>query len=136
MANNNPGKYLEDQAEKHMKKITDSNFRYRRLPDAKAARGALAAQPADFFLAKEGQGIHLECKSDGSLTSRLPRFSQEAEMRAWALAGVQGYVLVHFYNPNVFHLVDIRDLAPGKPSWKLKGFPIYESVEEALRFIL
>jgi penicillin-binding protein-related factor A (putative recombinase) len=136
MSNNNPGRYLEKQIEKELKKITDSTFRWRRLPDAHAARGALAAQPADFFIASDGMTIHLEAKSVGGKTFRLPRFSQESELRAWSRAGVLGYILVHFYEMNVFKAVDIRDLEPGKPSWVLKDFPSLEGVGEALEFIL
>lgn len=129
----NDGKYLEEAVEKIFKeKMTqgDPSFRYRRLPDSKAARGLIQAQPADFFLSDFGFTVHLECKSCGSKTYRLPKFDQHAEMRAWSKAGVKGIVVIHFHIPNVFCFADVDELKIGKASFDFKTTPKYVTLEE------
>ena len=118
----NDGKYLEEALESMLGKvaITTEGFKYRRLPDSRAARGLIAAQPADFFVSHRYSGAaHIECKSSKSKTLRLPKFVQHAEMIGWANAGVAGIVLVHFYVPDRMFLVDVTTLPIGKPSWVL-----------------
>jgi hypothetical protein len=68
---------------------------YHRLPDARAARGALAAQPADFIVAAHGHGYFLEVKETQEL-HRLPRdkVKQIPDLRKFALAGMGFAVLV------------------------------------------
>jgi hypothetical protein len=118
----NDGKYLEDALDIELAKaeIALDNFKYRRLPDSRAARGLIAAQPSDFFVSHRYSGAaHIECKSSKSKTLRLPKFVQHAEMLGWANAGVAGIVLVHFYVPDRLFLVDVTTMPIGKPSWVL-----------------
>lgn len=134
MSKINDGKYLEEAIKKELDKIKISTFRYRRLNDTRAARNIIVAQPADFFLA-DGWSAHLEAKSVSGKTLRLPMFDQYAEMRDWDRAGVYGYVLIHFWEPDVFCVASINDLEPA-PSWSFKSSPKYSTVNEALRAIL
>ena len=108
MSNNNPGKYLEDQFEKEMKE-KGSDVWYHRLPDSKSARNLIGKQPADFYVAVKGEIFHLECKSVKH-TFRLKKFVQHPRMQKAAMAGMPGYVLVHFYVSDSFKLVNIKDL--------------------------
>lgn len=126
MSKSNDGKYLEDAVEEELKKIRGENFRYRRLPDARTARGMFPAQPADYFLSYSDpdfqfkRGFHLECKSVKGKTRRLPKFTQHAEMIAWSKAGVLGYVIVHFHETEEIFVVSVNDIPIGKPSWVLE----------------
>lgn len=139
----NDGKYLEEAVETELIKFQNDNkeFKYRRLPDARAAHGRIPAQPADFFVSNWGDAAHIECKTSKSKTLRLPKFSQHTDMLDWALAGVAGIILVHFYVPDRLFMVEVRSLAPEKPSWvfgdglgvELNG--IEEFIEKLLEMI-
>ena len=127
MSKSNDGKYLEDAVEEELKKITTERFRYRRLPDARTARGMFPAQPADFFAShydtydNSSLGVHIECKSIKGKTRRLPKFAQHAEMLAWDKAGVLGYLVVHFHEIEEIYVVCVASIPIGKPSWVLKN---------------
>ena len=127
MSRSNDGKYLEDAVEEELKKIQTERFRYRRLPDARTARGMFPAQPADFFASycddydRSSIGAHIECKSVKGKTRRLPKFAQHAEMLAWDKAGVLGYLVVHFHEIEEIYVVHVNDIPIGKPSWVLEN---------------
>lgn len=134
----NDGKYLEDEIEKQLKKNTDLGIHWIRLPDARAARGRVAAQPADYFLCNRGSAIYLEAKSQKGKIPRLKRFSQESAMRRWGSAGVRGLLIVHFHELGRLFLVDVKNLESGKPSWVLKDNNSREvfDVKEAINYML
>jgi len=136
MAKFNDGGYLEDEVKKELNKIVDVEFRYRRLPDSKAARGFIAAQPADFYFSLPSLAGHIECKSVSGTKPTLPMFDQWAEMRAWSKAGTEGYVLIHFHELDAFFLVDVMDLKTDVASWNLSKFTSYVSVRAALTTII
>lgn len=124
----NDGKYLEHAVEVELRKYKQTRFFWRRLYDAAAARSKLPAQPSDFFLSfmindSEAVPIHLECKSVGKKTRRLDKgsFSQLADMKRWSKAGVQGFVLIHFHELDIFCVEDVDNMEFGVPSWVIRG---------------
>ncbi len=130
----NDGKYLEKAVEDYLKTIKISNFHWRRLPDARAARGSIPAQPSDFFVSiwdgRKAIPFHLECKSSNSRTRRIQKPSQYAQMIRWDKAGIEGIILVHFWELDKFALVNVADFDPDKPSIVVNA--CFDSVIEAL----
>jgi hypothetical protein len=118
----NDGKYLETAVKEHYDTLKDPSIVLHRFNDSTAGRNLTAAQPADFFIAKSGASILLECKSTQH-PSRLPKFAQHPRMLRWGRAGVFGVVLVHHYKEDVYRLVEVADLAIGKASFDLKPYP-------------
>lgn len=133
MANaRNDGKYLEEAVEEFLDKFSSSGQKYRRLPDARAARGRIPRQPSDFFLSSYVNGpMHLECKTSKSKTRRLSsgEFPQYPDMKAWDAAGVRGAVLIHFYNLDELHLMFVRDMKAAK-SWVFTDSTLLTTDEE------
>jgi hypothetical protein len=92
-----PGKWAEKQAKDWLE--AESNrvltFAWHRYPDAKAARGALAAQPADFLVANNAT-YHLEVKETKEV-NRLPKAKvrQYGMLLKFSLAGIKPYVVVY-----------------------------------------
>ena len=78
----------------------DSAFAYHRYPDARAARGVLAAQPADFLVARKVCGVrlvwHLEVK-ETALDRRLPKakLGQYGKLKMFWLAGIEPVVVIY-----------------------------------------
>lgn len=112
----------------------NSLFAWHRLPDAKAARGALAAQPADFMYRFGDISGFLEVKALKH-EFRLPkdRMSQLPVLHKWALAGSTNYVLVHHYMEGLWRIVDAAELEFGVPSWDLRKHEVYSAAATALR---
>lgn len=107
------------------------DFAYHRLSDAKAARGAIAAQPADFIIADGKKGLFLEVKSIKH-PYRLTRdgVRQLPLMKKFELAGMPSLILVHHYLEGVWRVVTPDQLEPGKPSWDLGFAYAYPSLED------
>jgi hypothetical protein len=133
----NDGGYLENEFQKALKKTKLLSFYWRRLYDAKSVgTNKVPAQPADFFLSSKLSGAsHVEVKSRAGKTFRLAKFDQEADLRRWSAAGVPGYVLVHFYQTgDTLYLVNVRDLTPGLPSWKIDHISeTFKNMDEVVR---
>jgi hypothetical protein len=110
-----------------------AKFSWHRLPDAKAGRGHVAAQPADYVWWRAPYGGYLEAKACGH-EYRLPKdkVRQLPLLQKHALAGADNIVLVHHYMQGVWRAVRAGDLEFGVPSWDLRVFPTYPSAEEAL----
>lgn len=114
---------------------TREGFAFHRYPDARAARGALAAQPADFLIAVQPRGaLHLEVK-ETKHEFRLARdkVSQVPVLNKFALAGVPFLVLVHHTETGIWRVVDdqlFRGTTPA--SWDLRPYPTFASAREAL----
>lgn len=132
------GKETEKLVETLLKKMNEkAGFSYHRLPDAKAARGFLAAQPADFvWWCWEGHrhaGGYLEVKATKH-ESRLAKdkVPQLPMLHKHALAGAVGLVLVHHYLLGKWRIIDAKRLVTGVPSWELSAFPLHDSAEAAL----
>lgn len=97
------GKWAEAEAEKWLELMsaTHATFAYHRYPDAKAARGVISAQPADYLVARwplhgEPGSYHLEVKETAN-PNRLPRskIRQYPLLNKFAWAGIQAVVLVY-----------------------------------------
>lgn len=120
MSTDNDGKYLENEAEKYINGLKRMEVAIMRLPDSRSARNLMASQNADFILSSRKFGAcHLECKSIKGTKLVLKKFRQLPTMQRWAKAGMPGYVLCHFYDTDMFCMVDVQYLDPSKASWKL-----------------
>ena len=137
------GKWAEGEADTWLKATAAARvrFAYHRYPDARAARGALAAQPCDYLVADGDSGfkIHLEVKETAN-ERRLPRdkVSQYGKLKMFWWAGIQPRILVYrseqrdwvWFGPK---LLFATDDAP--TSWPLTDLPRYPTAAEALRDI-
>lgn len=96
------GKWAEKQVGAWLEARSQSlsNFAYHRYPDARAARGALAAQPADFLVGckvfRGDVALHLEVKETAQ-ARRLPRskISQYGSLLKFHWAGFRTLVVVY-----------------------------------------
>lgn len=128
------GKECEKLVEALFKKWNDkAYFSWHRLPDAKAARGAIAAQPADYAWWRRPDGGYLEVKATQH-EYRLPKdkIRQLPLLQKHAMAGAQSLVLIHHYTIGKWRIVKAMDLATDVPSWDLRSYPTYDSAERAL----
>lgn len=109
------------------------DFAWHRFPDAKAARGALAAQPADFLVVEGGRTYFVELKALKH-PYRLPRdrVSQLAVLRKFEHAGAVAIILVFHYLEGVWRMVNASNLEFDVPSWDLREVPAHTSAYEAL----
>ena len=112
---------------------TRLDFAYHRLPDAKAARGALAAQPADFIVSS-GKGMYLEVKAIKH-AFRVPKdkIRQLAVLKKFELAGMPAAIIVHHYIEGIWRVVRPKDLEFGVPSWDISAAYGHSSVGEAVK---
>lgn len=112
---------------------SQSQFSWHRLPDAKAARGFIAAQPADYAWWRLPHGGYLEVKA----TNHAYRLAKDKVrqlnlLHKHALAGARCYVLVHHYLLGKWRVVNATKLQQGLPSWDLSDEPLYDSAASAL----
>lgn len=108
-------------------------FAWHRLPDAKAARGRMAAQPADYLYRHGVTAGFIEVKALKH-PYRLPaaRVSQLPTLKKWSMAGAQNLVLVFHYMENVWRVLYPGGLDSAAASWDLREVPTYASAEDAL----
>lgn len=121
------------------KSASDLAFAYHRYPDARAARGALANQPADFEVAYSPFCFNLEVKTTAN-PNRLPRskVSQWATLRKFDKAGKQAYIVIHRSAHDDWVVLDSaalfnHDEAPA--SFPFSGLQSYPSAAAALESI-
>lgn len=116
---------------------TSQGFAYMRFADAKAARGLIKAQPADYLFVYNGTTVFLEVKALKH-PKRLPkdRVTQLPTLKKFQMAGAECVVLVHHYMEGIWRLVDVSDLEPGVPSWDLSLFQPFASPADALGSLL
>lgn len=115
-------------------------FAYERLPDARAARGAIKAQVADFMIgimaghpAAYKQFILLEVKeSKHECRLAKDKIAQLPRIKKWVRACATGLVLVHHTETRLWRLVNADDLEIGKPSWDLTPYPVFDTPWAAL----
>ncbi len=92
------GKWAEKQVQDWMTPRSDNDIRFsfHRLPDARAARGALSSQPADYYVMHKGEFTHLEVK-ETEHPLRLPRtkVSQYGVLKKFYLAGGKTNLVVY-----------------------------------------
>lgn len=113
------GKWAEKAVEEWLALQSASNVElaYHRFPDARAARGPLAAQPSDFLVAYRGRVILLEVKETVE-KNRLPRskISQYGKLQMFYWAGLNPAVLVFRSLYNDWVLFDQTDLFTHGPA--------------------
>ena len=118
---------------------TKQCFAWHRMPDARSARGALAAQPGDYvyFASKENRfmGGFIEVKaSKHPFRIAKDKVRQLPKLRVFDLAGADNIVLVHHYLEGVWRAVHTADLEVGQPSWDLSDIAKFPTPEEALNY--
>lgn len=109
------------------------SFAWHRLPDAKSARGRVAAQPADYIYRSGDYSGFIEVKALKH-PYRLPadRVTQLPVLKKWGLAGSQNLILVHQYMEGVWRVMFPTGLPSDVPSWDMRNIPTYPSAEDAL----
>lgn len=111
------GKFAEKQSQDwlDMACARNKHMAYHRYPDARSARGALAAQPADYLVALHSpdrrRATHLEVKETAQ-PKRLPKakISQYGKLLMFHLAGFETYVLVFRSAQGDWTYFDRKDL--------------------------
>lgn len=92
------GKWAEREAKLWLEAASsaDAAMSFHRFPDARAARGALAAQPSDFMVVRSGELTFVEVKETAEVR-RLPRakVSQYGSLLKFHFAGAKVAVLVY-----------------------------------------
>lgn len=139
------GKWAEKQTQDWLeaRSAASARFAYHRYPDARSARGALAAQPADFLVAIAPHGyapktFHLEVKETAQ-QNRLPKtkIGQFGKLRLFHEAGFQTRLLVyrsHYRDWVVFtqsQLFMYDETPPSFPFAGLTSFPTAAAALEA-----
>jgi hypothetical protein len=124
------GEALEERSAKELR------FAWHRLPDAKAARGALSSQPSDFLVTYKGRTTFLEVKETQQI-SRLPKtkISQFGALLKFNLAGADVKVLVHRSVCGDWVILTADDLFNHQDvpkSFPFAGHKAYESANDAL----
>lgn len=133
-----PPEKVGKETEKLVEKLfdqwnADSRFSWHRLPDAKAARGFLAAQPADYAWWRLPHGGYLEVKAtQHEYRLAKDKVKQLPLLQKHALAGARCFVLVHHYLLGKWRVVNATKMEIGVPSWDLRSYPLFDSAEDAL----
>lgn len=138
MAFANRGKRAESEVQRwlNFRSDADSAFAFHRFPDARAARGALAAQPSDMLVICQGVPTFLEIK-ETSEAHRLSRskITQYGALKKMMWAGAQIVVLVYRSKFNDWLYLRGRelfyyDVLP--PSFPFKDRPLFPTAAAAL----
>ena len=133
-----PGKYAEKEVQKVLDAWTSEHYDFKamRFPDARAARGFLAATPSDYLVVSDGVTTFLEVKSSEQATC-LPKakVSQYGYLKAFHLAGAKVLVIVH--QPLLSRWVtmtgdDLFSYEECPASFPLTNLPTFASAGEAL----
>ena len=106
---------------------------WHRLPDSKAGRSYIKAQPADHVYRCGKYAGFLEVKADKHPT-RLPAawLTQLPTLHKWSLAGSTDIVLIHHYLTGEWRAIFAEELDTGVTSWNLDSYPTYPTAEAAL----
>lgn len=123
------GKYAEKEVKKMLVRYEAySSFAWYRLPDARA--GSLKATLADFLTMHKGALSLVEVKQvDHAFRLPYKNFDEKkvARVRAWAMAGAEGWVMMYFTQISAWRLAPIdaflvRTSKGG--SWDFSGRPM------------
>lgn len=131
------GKETEKMVEEVLKDLNRKvDFAWHRLPDARSARSALAAQPADYMICVRGRLILLDAKALKHET-RITKsgLSQLPTMHKFYMAGAVVMVLTHHYTIGKWRVVNAANLTLGEPSWNIEGCPTFDSHWAAITHI-
>ena len=134
MSISNTGKKAEKLVEAVLKKWNNrAGFAYFRLPDSRAARNFLTAQPGDFaYYCGPRAGI-LEVKStQHSYRLARDKISQLPTLKKLSAAGAANLVLVQHTTENVWRILYPGGLDSSVPSWDLREVETYPDAESAL----
>ena len=134
MSISNTGKKAEKLVEAVLKKWNNrSGFAYFRLPDSRAARNFLMAQPGDFaYYCGPRAGI-LEVKStQHSYRLAKDKISQLPTLKKLSAAGAANLVLVNHTTEGVWRVLYPGGLDASVPSWDLRNVETYPDAGEAL----
>lgn len=131
----NRGKVAEKKVVDWLKALNERKaaFAWHRLPDARAARGYLAAQPCDFLVFSSGVATLLEVKEIAH-DYRVPhdKISQLSTLKKFQLAGCRAAILVYHTPSKVWRCMDAQDLETiTKGSWDLREHLTHPTCEEA-----
>lgn len=134
------GAETEALVKAHLDKLSVwQEFTYHRMPDAKAARGALPKQPGDYLYgAKVGDDPYagfIEVKACKHLYRlERSRLDQLPKLNLFSMASYVNYVIVFHYLSGQWRIVDTSQLSTDVPSWHLEelGIPSYSSIGQAL----
>lgn len=127
------GKWAEGKVQGILKGASErvAEFDFERLPDARAARGALKAQIADFAWFRPGQHGVIEVK-ETEHDYRLPRdkLAQLARLRKRGMAGGLVYVIVYHSTLKKWRCAPLSFFDGDIPSsWDLSALPLYDTVD-------
>ena len=140
------GKWAEGKVQPELEKLAAqyAGFAWHRMPDAKAARGALSAQPADWITAMKypdgtGTTVWLECKETAE-EKRLPRakVSQFPKLRMFWMASNSVRVIVYrslYQDWIVFDELDLFMQQELPTSFPFAGKRSFETAAEAVHSI-
>ena len=134
MSISNTGKKAEKLVEAVLKKWNNrAGFAYFRLPDSRAARNFLTAQPGDFaYYCGPRAGI-LEVKStQHPYRLAKDKISQLPTLKKLSAAGASNLVLVQHTTENVWRVLYPGGLDSSVPSWDLRAVETYPDAESAL----
>ena len=134
MSISNTGKKAEKIVEAVLKKWNGrSGFAYFRLPDSRAARNFLTAQPGDFaYYCGPRAGI-LEVKStQHPYRLAKDKISQLPTLKKLSAAGAANLVLVNHTTEGVWRILYPGGLDASVPSWDLRNVETYPDAESAL----
>ncbi len=111
-----------------------TDFAWHRMPDSRASRGRLPAQPADYLYRCGMNSGFIEVKAiDHPFRLTRARLTQLPVLRKWTMAGGNDLVLVHHYRKQTWRLVAVGDLDPSLPSWDLRPYGEFTDPETALK---
>jgi hypothetical protein len=133
------GKYAEKEVTKVLEGWNKlAAFAFERLPDARAARGALASQISD-FLVWHKVNIPLEVKSTehstrrGSYLLSASAIEQLPRLKKVAMTGAAvPFVLVYFKATDRWRVAHIDFFGYGVPSWDMSDLPEFATAKLAL----
>jgi hypothetical protein len=129
------GKAAEKEVDKVLRILNNrSDFAYWRLPDARAARGYLAAQPGDFAYFCKGRGGIIEVKeTEHAYRIAKDKISQLATLQKFEWAGAKSAIIIHHSVDNVWRMIYPSQLEIGPASWDLRQFVCFKTPVEALQ---
>ena len=130
------GKWAEKQVQDLLENLNSkvSAFAFERLPDARAARGALKAQVSDFLVWWNKDHFPLEVKETvHDYRLEKGKLDQLPRLRKIYKAGFDGVVLVHHSTLQKWRVMStIYFEGDIPPSWDLSKVPLHPDATTAL----
>jgi hypothetical protein len=133
------GKAAEKEVDKVLRIMNNrSDFAYWRLPDARAARGFLSAQPGDFcyFTTMAGTfcgGIIEVKETEHAYRIAKDKISQLATLQKFEWAGASSVIVIHHSVEDVWRAFKPSDIEIGPASWDLRRFATHTTALAALK---